>query len=168
MTSSSPPCQMRTGSVRPYWPSTRRPKGSPRATTSNCRAVTPTPPSPPRSSTPSGRRWVRAVWACQGLTGQVGTLPPDLSYCISPTGAAAGAKAGPCAPGGAEQAAVQRAPAPTVCQPGQCGGALDPDQDGGEATHPPPNSEPRQATCQLRELGVVPVSRAQISWLWQT
>ena len=53
-----------------------------------------------------------------------------LSVCV---GAAAGAPEGPGPAGGAGQAAVQRPPPTPVRHPGQHGGALDPDQDGGEA-----------------------------------
>lgn len=47
-------------------------------------------------------------------------------------GQAACASARPGSDRGTRPAAEQRAPAPTVCQPGQCHRALDPDQDGGQ------------------------------------
>lgn len=47
-------------------------------------------------------------------------------------GQAAGAPARPGSDRGARPAAEQRASAQTVCQPGQCHRALDPDQDGGQ------------------------------------
>ena len=51
-------------------------------------------------------------------------------------GAEAGAPEGPGPTGGAGQAAVQRPPPTPVRHPGQHGGAVDPDQDGGEEEEP--------------------------------
>lgn len=81
------------------------------------------------------------------------------SAAVHPTGAAAGAKAGPCAAGGAEQAAVQRAPSPAVRQPSQHGGALDPDQDGGKVA-PPQTVNPGYLSAQVLEVSMVPVALA--------
>lgn len=72
--------------------------------------------------------------AGEGLPGE--GPPLDRPCPRASPGAAAGAQAGPRPPGGAEQAAVERAPAPPVCQPGQHRGALDPDEDGGEGVAP--------------------------------
>lgn len=81
------------------------------------------------------------------------------SAAVHPTGAAAGAKAGPRTPGGAEQTAIQRAPPPTVCQPSQYGGTLDPDQDGGKVA-PSQTVNPGYPSARVLEVLMVPVALA--------